>query len=287
MNDPFETAVLTNQGLSKRLFYTCFTKVPESLAMYKLYGIDKNSVIIKISYSDLAKFITENNISNDHYSTVRQMKILRNNQSTNKYVSGELFFTAIGYIDPRSKELRTGTSINSHIKKPFLSSELAGKVKYNCWEYEEEVRLCAQLASDLDDNECLSVKVPENFDSMISIILCPGFDRVKNKRILMDLRMRDIDCQASVYDPLYTDFLSGKQIDVEYTEENISDDLEQQIIDMVLKGETIRNISNRYGVTSAYVNRRIRECMSKGEIQCISDGGRKRYVKPNGMKAPF
>lgn len=54
MNDPFETAVLTHHGLLKRLFYACFTKAPESLAMYKLYRNDANSVIIKISYSKLS-----------------------------------------------------------------------------------------------------------------------------------------------------------------------------------------------------------------------------------------
>ena len=37
MNDPFETAVLTRHKMIRKLFYTCFTKVPESLAMYKLH----------------------------------------------------------------------------------------------------------------------------------------------------------------------------------------------------------------------------------------------------------
>lgn len=53
MNDAFETAVLDRHGLLRKLFYACFTKVDESLAMYKLYGIDQDSVIFRISYTDL------------------------------------------------------------------------------------------------------------------------------------------------------------------------------------------------------------------------------------------
>ena len=55
MNDDFETAVLERHGMLEKLFYACFTKADESLAMYKLYGIDHDSVIFRISYADLEK----------------------------------------------------------------------------------------------------------------------------------------------------------------------------------------------------------------------------------------
>lgn len=223
MNDEFETAVLKRHGMLKKLFYACFTKADESLAMYKLYGIDGDSVILKISYSDLEKFVTQNieADSKEKYAPYHQFRILHDNQMVNRFCQGKLFCTAVGYVNPLTNEIKSGTRKNCSITAPFNSPELAGKVKYKCWEYEDEIRLCGELSSDLAEKECIAVKLPKNFDSMISVILCPGFDQIKNKEYLLELRMRGIHYTTSVYDPIYTDFIGQipglKKYDGSYT----------------------------------------------------------------------
>ena len=213
MNDPFETAILKQHGLLNRLFYACFTKASESLAMYKLYGVDRDTVIFKISYADLERVITSNNAANDHekYAPGHSFKVLQGNEETNRFVDGKLYCTAIGYVDPLEKTIRSGSKENNNIASPFMQLELAGKLKYNCWEYENEIRLCGEVMQNLQENECLAVKLPEEFVNMISVTLCPGFDREKNKDFLMTLRFNGILYSQSIYDPLYSDILGIKE----------------------------------------------------------------------------
>ena len=211
MNDDFETAVLDRHGLLKRLFYACFTKADESLAMYKLYGIDRNSVIFRISYAGLEKFVMENveADSGEKYTPIHSFNIWRNKEVTSKLVSGQLYCTGIGYVDPKTKEIKAGTKTNKRIRSPFNQAVLAGKIKYRCWAYEEEVRLCCELPTPLADKECVAVKLPNGFDSMISVILCPGFDKEGNKDHLLELNVRGINFTPSAYDPIYSKFINS------------------------------------------------------------------------------
>ncbi len=214
MNDDFETAILQRHGLLHKLFYACFTKAPESLAMYKLYGTDKDSVIFKISYAGLEKIMLSKASTSKYgkYSPVHDFMILHENVRTGHFVDGKLFCTAVGYVDPETMIIHSGSKEVDSIKAPFLQPELAGKIKYNCWEYEDELRLCAELQDDLPEKECVAVGIPDDFSSMISVILCPGFDKVKNKEYLLELGFRSIRYKDSVYDPLYSAFLEKKNI---------------------------------------------------------------------------
>ena len=214
MNDPFETAILQHHGLLRKLFYACFTKASESLAMYKLYGTDQDSVIFKISYAGLEKLLMANASSTKYgkYSPTHNFMILHENNRTNTFVDGKLYCSAVGYVDPETMIIRSGSKEVDSIKAPFMQPDLAGKIKYSCWEYEDELRLCAELSSDLPEKECVAVKIPADFDSMISVTLCPGFDKGKNKDYLVELGMRSVRCLPSVYDPLYSDFLNKKDI---------------------------------------------------------------------------
>ena len=212
MNDPFETAILQHHGLLRRLFYACFTKASESLAMYKLYGTDRDSVIIKISYAGLEKVLMSNVLSSEYgkYTPIHSFKILHDNNLTNNCIEGKLYCSAVGYVDPETMTIHSGTKEIDHIRTPFMQTDLAGKIKYRCWEYEDEFRLCAELPLNLSKKECVAVKVPDDFDSLISVILCPGFDMKKNKESLLELSLRSIRYIPSVYDPLYSDFLEKK-----------------------------------------------------------------------------
>lgn len=214
MNDDFETAVLERHGMLEKLFYACFTKADESLAMYKLYGIDHDSVIFRISYADLEKFMNEVvvNTDADKHAPIHSFMLLHNNKPTNRRIQGQLYCSAVGYVDPVTNGIKTGLKINYNITAPFNHPELAGKVKYRCWEYEDEVRLCGELSADVGENECIAVRVPDSFDSMISVTLCPGFDMVKNRTFLIELGMRGIRYNQSVYDPIYTAFLEKKDV---------------------------------------------------------------------------
>lgn len=212
MNDEFETAVLDRHGKLNRLFYACFTKVEESLAMYKLYGVDQDSVIFRISYADLERFIIDNSDveTEKKGAPIHNFNILYKNNPTPRFIKGMIYCSGVGYIDPVTNEIFAGKQSNSNISAPFTQPELAGKVKYKCWNYEEEVRLCGELSTTLDEKECIAVKVPNCFESMITITLCPGFDMVKNQPLLLELRMHGIRFSQSVYDPIYSSFLERK-----------------------------------------------------------------------------
>lgn len=214
MNDPFETAILQRHGILRKLFYACFTKASESLAMYQLYGTDKDSVLIKISYSDLEKILISNSTSEtvNRFSPTHSFMILRENEPTKEFVEGISYCTAVGYVDPETMAIHTGSKEITGIRHPFMQSKLAGKIKYRCWEYEDEMRLCAELTKELAENECVAIKLPSDFDSIIGVTLCPGFDSIKNKELLLELNLRSIRAMPSVYDPLYTAFLEKKEI---------------------------------------------------------------------------
>ena len=213
MNDPFETAILQRHGLLRKMFYACFTKASESLAMYKLYGIDKDSVIIRISYSGLEKIMMTNASSMEYgkYSPVHSLMIIHNNDETNRFVDGKVYCSSVGYVNPETMTIHSGSKEVNQIKTPFLEQNLAGKIKYSCWEYEDELRLCAELSADLSEKECVAVKLPEDFDSMISATLCPGFDKDKNSGSLLELQLHSVRYSQSVYDPIYTDILEKKE----------------------------------------------------------------------------
>ena len=81
----------------------------------------------------------------------------------------------------------------------------------NQLKYEDELRLCAELRNDLSEKECVTVKIPKDFGAMISVIFCPGFDKVKNKEFLVELKLQAIHCSDSVYDPIYSNLLSRRE----------------------------------------------------------------------------
>ena len=226
MNDDFETAILKHHGLLRRLYYACFTKVPESLAMYKLYGVNEDSVMLKISYAGLEKILSSNATSEVYgkYSPMHNYMILENNQATNRFIDGKLYCTAVGYVDPDTMTIHSGSKEDNSYRSPFMQKELAGKLKYRCWEYEDELRLCGELSKDLAEKECLAVKLPDEFDDFITVTLCPGFDMDKNREHLLELDIRSIKYSNSAYS-LYSDFLKNNGIPTytgEYSEEKES-----------------------------------------------------------------
>ena len=209
MNDPFENALLIEHGMENKMFYKCFSGSPESLAMYRLYGMDADTVLYRISYFDLIRILNENSVDDykSDYKSICNFNVMRDYNATKKKVEGELFCTAIGYVDPEQKSIKTGTRINKNIKTPFMKPKLAARIKFDCWEYEDEVRICGLLNKGLNYNECLCIKLPADFSTMINITLCPGFDIKRNNEYLFELAKRGINYNMSVYEPFYSRLL--------------------------------------------------------------------------------
>lgn len=211
MNDRFETALLEKHRKSHRVFFACFTKASESLAMYRLYGMGPDSIIFRISYLNLQR-IVDMNVTSDtgKYSPTHECVIYRNYTPTQETTSGKIFCTNVGYVDPITSSIQSGTVENTNINAPFLEAHLAGKIKYNCWSYEDEIRLCAELSEDLRTKECVGIKLPDDFSDGIEVILGPGFDADNNQNLLTDLHLRSIPVSQSIYESIYKDLFINK-----------------------------------------------------------------------------
>ncbi len=210
MNDDFEKYVLRRYDMKNRFFCSCFTRTEESLAMYKMYGQD-DTIMFKISFSNLERIITYNSdiVIDNKYAPFHNYNIIHNGSVTNELVQGKLYCTSIGYVNPSTQQIKSGGRVNDLINHPFSQKSLAGKIKYQCWEYENEVRLCGELPVALKDGDCIAIGLPDEFNAMITVTLCPGFNRDENKDMLMELEMLGINYSQSVYESTYSSFVSS------------------------------------------------------------------------------
>lgn len=221
MNDPFETQIINKSEFARKLFFTSFSMAEESLAMYKMYGGHNpdSLVILQLSVD-----ILESIMSYSHYGErvngidddgefdqhLRKLQIVRNGVVSENLMDASVYAAEVAYVDPISGMVYVGNKENNCIVSPLKSKKMAGLIKYKCWEYEQEVRLCAYSSDFLENDEILAIKLPNDFCKHVKVILGPGFDMNKYRDELFELRLLGVVFQNSIYEGYYTDITRGR-----------------------------------------------------------------------------
>lgn len=212
MNDLFERELLNQCQCDGTLFYMCFSKGSESLAMYKMYGKGKSSVVLKIPIPVMREIISNaghkervGGIDDDGKESafIRKINIVENEIVSKNTVETRLYCTDIAYINPYNNKLKCGKENNELIETPLNSNELVGMLKYDCWEYEQEVRLYGNVIDLPKSIKKLAVKLPKDFKGKVKVILGPEFDKELYHENLVYLRRLGIICENSIYDGWY------------------------------------------------------------------------------------
>ena len=127
--------------------------------------------------------------------------VVCNGIETDMHIKVNLYLTAVCYKELHSNILKAGTVSNNLISDPLNNPELAGFVKLDGWEFENEVRLCAVTKDDLGTNK-IAIRIPTELIKNVEVVKCPGFDNYKNKNILSKLRRLGISVRESEYESL-------------------------------------------------------------------------------------
>ncbi len=225
MNDPFEKKLLDRNNYARNLYFTSFSRAEESLAMYKIYNGDnpESSVVLQISFDVFEKIMSyachgeyAGGVDDDgefpQYN--RKLHIVKMNSAEviKRTIYSSVYAAEIAYLDPKTGCVYFDGRKNSHFISPLRCKKLAGLIKYKCWDFEQEVRLCAMVSEPLDNGEVVAIKLPRNFCKKIKVVLGPGFDETKYKEELFELRLLGVVFQNSVYEGYYTNFARGRDL---------------------------------------------------------------------------
>ena len=198
MNDYLEGEFIQSTS-GRTLYFSCFSKVEENLAMYKMYAPAPDGVMLSISFSTAEELLS--NIPGTEEGK-RLVHIVRDGSLTDEQIEVDAYWAEVCYKDLHTDTLRVGTVKNENIRHPLTVEELAGFVKLYGWEYEKEIRLCAALDKPLENNERLAIKLPSDFDRETTITFGPGFDKTSNRGLVSRLRRLGIKTGESEYDAL-------------------------------------------------------------------------------------
>lgn len=217
MNDSFEKILLDKKGIKNQLFYLCLSKGEESLAMYKMYQKDKRkSVVIKLAFSDIENIMSQalygeckDGIDDigKYIQHHRQVNIVRNDKLTIKKVWANLYCVEVLYLNPERNTLSNKSSVNKHIKFPLREQDLIGSVKYDCWSYEQEIRLCGFTRKPLKSNEKIALSLANDVCNNMVVVLGPDFDNNINQNSLTILREYGVKYTNSYYKDIYSGVL--------------------------------------------------------------------------------
>ncbi len=215
MNDPFEAEILSRNGMNGILFFTSFSKAEESLAMYEKYcgnnGFE-NGVALAVPCQAMKKIIsiTEFGENTDgvwgdgqYERNVRKFRIVEDGVLTDKKAVGDIYAARVAYFNPVSKILSFGSTSNHNFAAPFMDKELLGLVKYQCWDYEKEVRLFVCLEKQLGikgKNIRIAVPLYNDLAAQCEVILNPRFERKAHQNELSILREHGLNIRDSIYD---------------------------------------------------------------------------------------
>jgi hypothetical protein len=221
MNDSFENALMNKNKYARNFYYSCFSLSEESLAMYKMYG-DNNpdsTIIMQISLSTFMDMMSYS-CNGEHAGGVdddgkypqfqRKLNIIRDNVETSQKIDASIYGVEIAYLDPLTGVISLGDKTNENIISPLMSEDLVGLIKFKCWDYEREIRLCAYTSEPLDENEKIALKLPDDICKKIKIILGPGFDADKYREALYELSFFGVKWQDSIYSKFYTNLTKGQ-----------------------------------------------------------------------------
>jgi len=200
MNDYMEGEFINSVDGSNKLFFSCFSRTEENLAMYKMYAPSPDGAMMSISFA-LAQSIIEK-LPKTTSGIGKQVRIVRDNTLTDETIEADVYWAAVAYKDLHTDLLKSETVVNRQIKNPLTNNKLAGFVKLYGWEYEKEVRLCASTIRPLEPNEKIAIPLPKGIEKSISIITGPGFDKSTSKKLLANLKRKGVSIHDSEYDAL-------------------------------------------------------------------------------------
>lgn len=218
MNDYLESQFIGSGKNKDRLFFSCFSKAEENLAMYKMYAPRPNGAMMSLSFSSAQLLIDSLPKSGDK----KLVRIVRDNKLTDDTVEADVYWSAVVYKDLHSNLLKADTVFNRKINWPLSIPELAGYVKLNGWEYEKEVRLCAVTTSKLGENEKIAIRLPEEVIKNVRIVKCPGFEISTCRNYIVQLKSRGVSVRESEYEGLVD--LQEKEKNLIINKETIEDD---------------------------------------------------------------
>lgn len=199
MNDYMEGEYINSVNEDNRLFFSCFSRAEENLAMYKMYAPSPAGVMMSLSFAQAQSIIDQ---LQDGSDSAKLVYIVRDNKLTNDKVEADVYWAAVAYKDLHSNLLKVETVVNTKIATPFKNPELAGFVKLYGWEYEKEVRLCAYTRKPLEINEKIAIPLPDSFSNRVNIITCPEFNKQSYKKELSRFKRLDLSVHDSEYDAL-------------------------------------------------------------------------------------
>ena len=179
MNDVLERQLIQLYGTND-LFLSCFSRTNQNIAMFKMYAPEPNGIMLSITISDAKAMISQKPL------------LVEKDELTKDEIDVSLYWIGVCYKDLNSDIITTPSQKNRYISNPLKS--LAGAVKLSGWEYEKEVRLCARKR--LFPGQKLAVRLPQKID----VVLCPFFDKEKNKEKLAELIACGINYEVSPYE---------------------------------------------------------------------------------------
>ena len=199
MNDYMEGEFINSVEGRSKLFFSCFSRVEENLAMYKMYAPSPDGAMMAISFKTAQDIIANLPMAAENHKYVR---IVRDNKLTDETVEANIYWAAIAYKDLHTDLLKAETVVNTQIQNPLNNNELAGYVKLYGWEYEKEVRLCASLPRPLGINERIAIPLPKDILKSVSIITGPAFDKQVSRDNLAKMKRMGVSVHDSEYDAL-------------------------------------------------------------------------------------
>ncbi len=188
MNDKAEADSIKDNGLDRRMFYTCFSLVPESAEMWKMYTNVNDGCMIKINF-ELAKkmlgYLVYWDVQGKKYSA-----------------QGELSFNSIAYFTEaedgkKHQYLDCMRSHNNGYSCSLYSEKLAGMIKSNFWRFENEARLVLRTDKDYDD--FLELCLDEDFWKECEVVISPFTTNKRIKEIECWCKGRSIKCATSKF----------------------------------------------------------------------------------------
>lgn len=198
MNDYLEGEIISSVDSSNRLFYSCFSRVEENLAMYKMYAPSPDGAMMAIPFSVAQSIIDELPYKDDK----KLLRVVRDNKLTEEEIEADVYWAAVVYKDLHTDLLKSETVFNSRIENPLNERELAGFIKLYGWEYEKEVRLCASTIVPLRSDERVAILLPKGIARKVSIVTVPEFDKTGHRKEIATLKRLGVSIHDSEYDAL-------------------------------------------------------------------------------------
>lgn len=187
MNDKAEQESI--KGLSGIIFYSCFSLVPESAEMWKMYSENDNGCILEINFESAKK--------------MRNFPVLK--ASSEEPLDKSLYDLEFNSVAYWSRSNITGTrylkcmkGVNTKYKGSYESPVVAGMIKSEFWRFENEARLILRTKQEYKD-DYFRLKLEHDFLNNCRIIISPFSSKATEEKIKDYCSDKHIPCRESDY----------------------------------------------------------------------------------------